>query len=462
MPDIGNTSVFSQTDASNGSGTQPSWLGSAAPSTLDDAGRALQGAVTREWNWRSFTLTATGTANAKVLTYSVAPAAYYNGQRFAFIANTTNTTTATLNVNSLGAKTIKKLVAGVLTNLSASDMVSGMFIEVAYNTANDCVVWVNQSGVFAGDANTFTASQIISVTDNTNAALRVTQLGTGLALRIEDETNPDSSPFVVDSSGNVGIGTTTMTSKVNYSGAFDAGTVGSYPSLLGRASYGGGVGFFDTAVSGIYTQSSGTELIFFTGQTGADTAASKSRMAITTTGVTIGGNPVIAAAGTAAQGDVLYYNGTAWTRLAAGTSGQFLKTNGAGANPAWASETVGGITNLGTITTTSGASQSLAVTLTGYKFVRLSFNGVSGTGAGNILVGSGIVVNGPAAADLVIGTVDIDLTTGYATAVMATTVAGGASSRVVATGYSTATTSIVVSLASGTLDAGSVVVYGLS
>jgi len=31
-------------------------------------------------------------------------------------------------------------------------------------------------------ANTFTANQIISVTDNTNAALRVTQLGSGNAL----------------------------------------------------------------------------------------------------------------------------------------------------------------------------------------------------------------------------------------------------------------------------------------
>ena len=37
-----------------------------------------------------------------------------------------------------------------------------------------------------------------------------------------------------------------------------------------------------------------------------------------------------------AQGDVLYYNGTSWVRLGAGTSGQFLKTNGSGANPAWA------------------------------------------------------------------------------------------------------------------------------
>lgn len=42
--------------------------------------------------------------------------------------------------------------------------------------------------------------------------------------------------------------------------------------------------------------------------------------------------------GSAAQGDILYRGATTWTRLGAGTSGQFLKTNGTGANPAWASQ----------------------------------------------------------------------------------------------------------------------------
>lgn len=37
----------------------------------------------------------------------------------------------------------------------------------------------------------------------------------------------------------------------------------------------------------------------------------------------------------AAQGDILYHNGTAWVNLAAGTSGKYLKTQGAGANPTW-------------------------------------------------------------------------------------------------------------------------------
>ncbi|MFA5840500.1 MAG: hypothetical protein WC890_07655, partial [Candidatus Margulisiibacteriota bacterium] len=36
-----------------------------------------------------------------------------------------------------------------------------------------------------------------------------------------------------------------------------------------------------------------------------------------------------------AQGDIVYRNGSGWTRLPAGSSGQVLKTNGAGANPSW-------------------------------------------------------------------------------------------------------------------------------
>jgi hypothetical protein len=50
---------------------------------------------------------------------------------------------------------------------------------------------------------------IISVTDNTNAALRITQLGTGNALLVEDSTNPDATPVAIDASGNLLVGITT-------------------------------------------------------------------------------------------------------------------------------------------------------------------------------------------------------------------------------------------------------------
>tara|TARA_R110000824_G_scaffold158195_1_gene331904 strand:+ start:212 stop:895 length:684 start_codon:yes stop_codon:yes gene_type:complete len=43
----------------------------------------------------------------------------------------------------------------------------------------------------------------------------------------------------------------------------------------------------------------------------------------------------------AAQGDVLYHNGTSYVRLAPGTAGQVLQTQGAGANPVWAADAGG-------------------------------------------------------------------------------------------------------------------------
>ena len=62
----------------------------------------------------------------------------------------------------------------------------------------------------------------------------------------------------------------------------------------------------------------------------------------TITSAKIVGNAVTGAKiamGSDAQGDVLFYGGTDYERLAAGTSGQFLKTQGAGADPIWGTGT---------------------------------------------------------------------------------------------------------------------------
>jgi hypothetical protein len=44
-------------------------------------------------------------------------------------------------------------------------------------------------------------------TDSSGAALKITQTGTGPALRVQDSVDPDSTPFIITSSGLVGIGT---------------------------------------------------------------------------------------------------------------------------------------------------------------------------------------------------------------------------------------------------------------
>jgi len=63
-----------------------------------------------------------------------------------------------------------------------------------------------------------TGSGIIESNTSTTA-FRVTQLGTGNAIAVEDSTNPDSTPFVVTADGRVGIGTTSPTSYMFLTGA---------------------------------------------------------------------------------------------------------------------------------------------------------------------------------------------------------------------------------------------------
>lgn len=50
--------------------------------------------------------------------------------------------------------------------------------------------------------NTFTNEQIISVNSSSLPGLRITQTGTADALRIEDETSPDATPFVITADGH--------------------------------------------------------------------------------------------------------------------------------------------------------------------------------------------------------------------------------------------------------------------
>jgi hypothetical protein len=69
----------------------------------------------------------------------------------------------------------------------------------------------------------------VMVVNATTPALRITQTGTGNAISVEDEANPDSSPFVVTAAGDVGIGLSSPTVKLDVVGS--AKFAGSYVSF---------------------------------------------------------------------------------------------------------------------------------------------------------------------------------------------------------------------------------------
>lgn len=67
------------------------------------------------------------------MTVAPAPPAYLKYQRFVFKAAQTNTASATINVNSLGAKTIKKRTATGVTALDAGDIQQNGVYAVVYD-----------------------------------------------------------------------------------------------------------------------------------------------------------------------------------------------------------------------------------------------------------------------------------------------------------------------------------------
>jgi microcystin-dependent protein len=101
--------------------------------SLNNGAREVMAAVKRAWGRLNGRYASTGSSNAYVLTPDAALTAYVTGERYSFRANFTNTGTATLNISSLGAKTIKKMGSSGKANLASGDIQSGQSVTVEYD-----------------------------------------------------------------------------------------------------------------------------------------------------------------------------------------------------------------------------------------------------------------------------------------------------------------------------------------
>ena len=145
----------------------------------------------------AYNLTATLTANTAVTLPTTGTLSTRAGSE-AFTNKTYNGNTWTAGTGTLTIAAAKTLTASNSLTLAGTDSTTMTFPATTGTVAT------------LNTANTFSVNQVISVTNNTNPALRITQLGTGNAFVVEDSANPDTTSFVINNAGQVIAGGTTV------------------------------------------------------------------------------------------------------------------------------------------------------------------------------------------------------------------------------------------------------------
>lgn len=234
-----------------------------------------------------------------------------NGQILEFLAGSTNTGSLTLNPNGSGPINVYKQSPSGPVAMTGGEVVAGNLIMLSY----DGVQFQLISG--AGSGGGAAAGPFTSLASATTTSL----------CSIPSHNVTITGTTTIASFGSTGCDTDYPIYNIVFAGSLTVtynGTSMIVPGATDLATTA------NTSAVAIYNGGSNWTIIDYTPASGI---------------------PLRLTSGTPAQGDVLYYGSTSQTptRLAAGTSGMFLKTLGAGANPLWA---VPATSNYQTFTTT--------------------------------------------------------------------------------------------------------------
>jgi hypothetical protein len=134
------------------------------------------------------------------------------GQLYTYIAGTTtlqatytDSTAATANTNPI-----------ILDSRGEANVwLGGAIYKFVLKDADGALIWTVDNISAPTAAVSPVLSGNVTIDSNTSSpALTITQTGTGAAFKVQDSADPDVTPFIVDSTGQVGIGTATPVSAL--------------------------------------------------------------------------------------------------------------------------------------------------------------------------------------------------------------------------------------------------------
>ena len=288
---------------------------------------------------------------------------YWNGS--AALALASNGQTATVASGGTGVTSLTPnglLMANPSGTAVTSSVCASGQAFVSNGTAFSCTAVSTSTTGFVNGGNSFTATGVLGTND-------------GYPLMLK---SGGTTALTIVPSGYVGVGTTAPGSALDLRGTlrFEGSTSGY--SGLQSPSTGGNVTWTlpaaDGAVGNVLSTNGAGTLSWIAGSSGTVTSvatgAGLTGGPISTAGVislapianntlhaNVSGSSAAPVATTltslidssiaSAQGSILYRNGSTWSALNPGTSGQVLQTGGAAANPSWATPAVGTVTLVG-------------------------------------------------------------------------------------------------------------------
>lgn len=264
---------------------------------------------------------------------------YNNKIGFVQFANT-NTGSSTINVNSVGASTLRKWNGSSWVTLSAGDIKTNTTYKISYDNTNTYFMIeggnLGGSGGGSGDvtyadlmtSRTLTSADDLDQTDN----FRIVYADSGTPFDITVDLLTAGSQVTV-----INIGSATVT-LIEGSGVTLPGTTvdiasGENAVIIYRVA----------ATPEVYTgtSSGGSGTVTSVDVSGGTTGLTFSGGPVTTSGTITGAGTLITSNGGTGlsswtQGDIPYYNSsTALSKLAKGSAHQYLSSDGTSNNPSW-------------------------------------------------------------------------------------------------------------------------------